>query len=72
MSESNVIDFPGETYLDLPVPQVLDGMKDAETVLVIGLDDKGDLCSAASTGDAQVLLWLIEKWKYALLSGAYD
>ncbi len=68
----SVIDFPGETRLDLSVERVLDAAKECETVFVLGWDQDGELYVASSTGDVAELMLLYEKWKHSFLAGHYD
>lgn len=52
MSEDNVVTFPGGTYADIPVDQVLQAaMGKLGTVLVVGLTTDDELYLAASSGD---------------------
>lgn len=65
------------TYLhrmtDQPVPvaRVLDAAYGCTDVLVLGAAPDGALYAAASTGDVALLLYWLEQFKYALLSGEY-
>jgi hypothetical protein len=65
------------TYLDrftplhVPVGRVLDGAQDCTEVLLLGTAADGSFYVAASTGDAQQLLFWVERFKYNLLSGEY-
>jgi hypothetical protein len=70
--ESNVIDFPGDTLCDIPVPQVLDGVdRDLEDVFVLGMKD-GEVAAWSSTADSGLILLMFERWKHSLLSGEFD
>lgn len=52
MSEDNVVKFPGGTYGDIPVDQILQAaMGKLGAVLVVGITDVDELYLAASSGD---------------------
>ena len=55
----------------IPVARVLDGAQGCTDVLVLGATPEGALYAAASTGDVALLLWWMEQFRYALLSGEY-
>lgn len=71
---SEVIDFPGSTYLDVPVERVFRGAIDAglESVIIIGRTSEGAHYFASSRGHSPGNLWLVEKFKQAILSEAED
>ena len=57
---------------DIPVARVLDAAQACAVVLVLGWHaDGAGFYAASSTGDGAELLWLVERFKYALLSGEY-
>lgn len=63
---TNVVKFPGHEHLtlkDVPVAQVLDGMKDCEHVLVMGVQPDGEMVFASSTADAGMMMHMIETFK---------
>jgi len=66
----NVIPIGGITKLDLPVDRILEQAKDwcAESVVVIGWNEDGELGFASSCADGGEVLWLLEQAKLALLS----
>ena len=74
MSESNVIQFHGNTTLDIPCDRVLQGAQEAKlkTVLVIGWDENDQMYSACSTGDNRETLWLLKRFETGLLKIADD
>jgi hypothetical protein len=51
---------------------VLDGARDCQAVLILGLDGDGDFYAAASLTEKPLLLWWMEQFKHKLLSGDYD
>ena len=66
---TNVVDFPGVTYLDLPADKILEGAKDKlEGVIVMGYTKDGNEYFASSYADGGDALWLMERFKMALLS----
>ena len=71
---SNVIQFSGDTRLDIDPDKVLEGAKgELKSVLVIGecKDNDGRHWFASSTTDAGQLLWLIETFKHKLMAGDF-
>lgn len=68
---NNVTYLHAMTDQPLPVARVLDGATDCTEVLVLGWTPEGDFYAASSTGDGGTLLWWLERFKYALLSGEY-
>lgn len=70
MSEdSNVIDLPVITTVDLPAHKILNGalQADLETVVVIGWSKDGELYFASTTADGAEVVWLFEVGKKELL-----
>ena len=67
----NVTYLHAMTDQPLPVARVLDAAKGCTDVLVLGWTPEGDFYAASSTGDGGTLLWWLERFKYALLSGEY-
>lgn len=56
-----VIDFPGETCLDIDPNKILTGALDAlDEVVVIGYTIDGEFYLASSKGNGPDMLWLIE------------
>jgi hypothetical protein len=55
----------------IPVSRVLDGARICAEALVLGWTDTGTFYAASTTSDGGELLWLIERFKFALLSGEY-
>lgn len=56
------------TRLDLPPDRILDAAKGKlESVAVIGWDKDGEAYYSTSLADGGDLLWLLEKFKLALL-----
>ena len=65
---SNIVDFPGTTYGDIPPDRVLESaIGKMDTVIIIGYDDEGMEYFASSTGDATEMVWLLERMKLKLL-----
>ena len=69
----DVLKYTGSTRLDLPCDQVINGVEteDLESVLVIGLDKKGNLVVHSNKADKAKILYLMELFKHAILSGHY-
>jgi len=64
-----VVDFTGITRLDLPVERILDKAKEKlKSVIVIGWDKDGYEYFASSIADGGDILWLLERFKIALMS----
>ena len=61
-----------QTDQAIPVSRVLDGAQDLAEVLVLGITDEGELYAAASLSETGTLLFLLESFKHALLSGKYQ
>lgn len=66
---AEIIVFPGETSLDLPLSRILDGAAAAEIepALVLGYDAGGSFYMAATTCDTGRLLILLERAKALLM-----
>lgn len=60
-----------ETSLPIPVERVLEGAKDLEYCLVLGIDSEGNFVAATSEGDLQRALWFATKFIHKCHSGAY-
>lgn len=72
-TKDNVVDFTGSTTLDLDPDRVLKNMVGQVTeVLVIGLDHDGELVVAASNSNIAESIYLMEKFKFNVLSGYYE
>lgn len=69
---AEVISFPGDTTLPVPVKTVLEGVAEAdlEEIFVLGYKD-GKLNGWASTSDVAALILMFERWKHKVLTGAY-
>ena len=59
------------TRLPVPVHKVLDGARDCTEVLVLGTAADASFYAAASTNDVALVVWWLERFKHALLSGEY-
>lgn len=68
-----VIELPCFTKLDIPSERVLNGAIDAglKKVLVLGIEEDGELYAACSSADKVQVLYLIEMFKFKLLDGDY-
>lgn len=63
----------GVTKLDMPCDQILLGaMGKLETVIIIGYDKDGEQYFASSAADGGTCIWLLEKFKKALLEVGED
>ena len=71
---AELVDFPGETVVDLPAEKVLTRAVnvDLTEVVVIGTDPNGDLYFASTTSDCPRVLWLLELARQDLLEIASD
>lgn len=69
MSEETVVEFPGPTRLDMPVPKVLATAagKGLSQAIVIGWDRNGKFYFHSSVPDGPNALWLLEIAKAELL-----
>jgi hypothetical protein len=68
--EDNVVKFPGDTFLDIPVNDMLSNIinnEELETAVVIGARPDGSMFLASSTGDLYKMLWFIEVGKQEVL-----
>jgi hypothetical protein len=71
--KDNIIHFPVNRNLDIDPDDVLAGaMGELQQVVVIGRCHNGDDWIASHTGDPARILFLIEQFKFNLLSGVYD
>lgn len=71
-NDDNIITFPGATMGEIAPDLILDSAKGKLTsVLLLGTDSKGNHFIASSTGDSAQLLWMIECFRFDLLSGTY-
>ena len=60
----------GITYGDIPVKQVIKGVKEADltTLVVMGYTKDGEEYFASSCADGGDILWLLERMKLQLLT----
>ncbi len=66
---NNVVILPCVTRLDLPADRILEGLiGELDKVIVIGYDHDGEEYFASSMADGGDTLWLIERFKQALLN----
>lgn len=74
MTDDNVVEFPGETLLDIPPQSILEGAKEEslEQVLVVGVTKDGSSYFASSTADLYQVLWLLENAKMDVLETARE
>lgn len=68
---ANVTYLHPTTDQPIPVARVLDAARECADVLVLGWTADGAVYAAASTGDAETLVYWCERFKFALLSGEY-
>lgn len=65
---SNVIPLGNITYLDLPADRILEcNMGKLDSVILMGYDKTGEFYFSSSLADGGEVLWLIERYKLALL-----
>lgn len=64
---SNVIILPVITRLDVPAERILDSARHLKSVVVMGYDEEGSEYFASSIADGGDVLWLVERFKRALL-----
>ena len=70
---SNVINFTGETYLDISPDTVLSAaLEKLDVVIVLGYTKESHEYMASSTGDVQQVVWLLERMKKYLLESIDD
>ena len=71
---TNVLQFPAIlTTGPISVERVCRSAEEAcETVLILGYDKEGDAYFASTTGDKESLLFLLETFKFRLMSGEWD
>ena len=65
----NVVEWNGETRLDVPSERILKHALDAgiEDVVVIGLTPDGAEWFESASADARTVLWLLERTKQRVL-----
>lgn len=67
----DVVQFPGQTCLDVEPDLVIDGAKGKlKEVVVIGFENDGAFYLAASSGDVMKANWLIDLAKNILLNAS--
>ncbi len=66
---TKVLQFSGQTRVDTPANDLLEQAKlwGMERVLVVGLDDDGDLCFGGNTSDHPTINFLLDKAKHSLM-----
>lgn len=66
---AEIIIFPGDTTLDVPLQRILDGAAAAELqpCLVVGKDAEGEFYVASTTCDAGALVILLKRAKRLLM-----
>lgn len=71
---NKVIPFTGITRLDMPPDRVLSAAidEDLDGVVVLGFTKDGQEFMASSYADGGTVLWLAERLKHMLLTGADD
>lgn len=67
----DVIEWQGNTTVDIPVETVCEGAKTCTEVLIIGTNSEGKPFFASSTADKYRLLWLVERFKAKLVWGDF-
>lgn len=69
-----IIEFPGETRLDLPAEKVLNAALESnlESVIVVGWKEDGDMYLAGSAGDVMETIASLEIAKAALVKEMTD
>lgn len=66
---AEIIQWRGDTKLDVPVENVLQGAQEAnlDDVVVLGLDARGGVYFASTYGAAPDTLWLLERCRKRLI-----
>lgn len=65
---TNVVQFPGETTLDIDPERILEGAKGKlESVLVVGFTKDGEDYFASSSADAADAIFHLERAKHLLM-----
>lgn len=67
---ADVVVFPGDTILPIPVDRVLDGAKHCTEVLVLGWTEDGELWCSSSESEMAKIYWLLKKGEHCLLEDA--
>jgi len=66
--DSNILQFTGQTLVDIPPDQVLAGARGKlDEVVVIGSKPNGDYYLASSTANRKEMLWILECVRIKLL-----
>lgn len=70
--ESNVIYADMPTTNPIPPERVIDAARDAslESVLIVGIDESGELYLASSTSDGREMLWYLARAHHQLMQMA--
>ncbi len=71
---SNIIQFTGDSRLDIEADKVIESSlgQGINQVLIIGYTDNGEDYTASSTSDVKELLFMIEKFKFELMTGQFN
>ncbi len=71
---SNIIQFTGDSRLDIEADKVIESSlgQGINQVLIIGYTDNGEDYMASSTSDVKELLFMIEKFKFELMTGQFN
>ena len=74
MTKDNIVVLPVVTRLDVPAERILRAAigKDLESVVIAGYTADGEEYFASSIADGGTTLWLVERFKQALLKTADD
>lgn len=66
---AKIIQFPGVTKVEISVDDLLEKAKlwGMKKVVVIGLDDDGDLCFGGSFSDVPLINFILDKAKFSML-----
>jgi hypothetical protein len=67
-----VVILHGWTRLDIPVERVLEGSRDFEYVLILGVKQDGNFAAASNTSDLDRALWACTKFIHKYHAGDYD
>jgi hypothetical protein len=67
----DVVILNGWTNLDIPVERVLEGARDLEYVLILGVKQDGSFVAASNKADLRQGLWAASKYIHKVHNGDY-
>lgn len=72
--ESNVVELPVLTRLNIPAERVLNTAleRNLDSVIILGYDKEGGEYMSSSMASGPEIIWLMERLKHILISGELD